>query len=112
MPAYIIKSEATITRQEGDTSEIKFIIPNVFPLYGEVFELIFAVYSRSGTRQFIKTTLNGDFVIDAQTATTYLQVDNTKGIWGTYRWELQYRDAGSITTIGKGNFEILKELIP
>lgn len=111
MPAYIIKSEATITRQEGDNSEIKFIIPSLFPLSGG-FVLKFAVYSRSGTKQFEKTTTNGDFVIDGQNATTYLEPNDTKGIWGTYRWELQYTESDEITTIGKGNFDILKELIP
>jgi hypothetical protein len=82
--------------------------------FGTVTFLKFAVYSRSGTLLFEKTW--EDFVIDVQQATIYLVPEDTRGNFGLQRWELQYSeivdDQTLITTIGKGNFVINKELIP
>lgn len=103
--AAILKAEnITIVRQEGDTSEIVFIVPEIVPLTGATAHL--QVRQKNGDAVLEPTTS-----ITGQTITIALVPNDTKGKAGTHNWELEIRAGEVITTIASGTFEIKKELV-
>jgi hypothetical protein len=105
MASYLIKKEIDITRQEGDTFDVRFIIPEILTL--TAFSVVkFNVYTGNGKSVFERT-----MIATGQTVETIFAPAETKGKAGRYRWELQVDTQGSIYTIGKGNFTINPELI-
>jgi len=103
MATYLISAEKTITRQEGDDADIVMIIPAEFDMTDAT--VMFQVFS--GGVAFIEKTPTPVL----QVITVTLDAVDTKGYKGTKRWELQVTKAGKITTLGKGDFVIVKELI-
>lgn len=106
MATLLIKSEKQITRQEGDDSDIVFTVPGIFPLTDSTVE--FSIFQAG--RKIIRK-LTSDVDITDQVITVPLLASDTKGKSGSHRWELQITRGGKITTIGKGSFNILAELI-
>jgi hypothetical protein len=114
MATYLIKSEKTITRQEGDTADIVMVVPAALDmdLYPDV---IFLVVNSDAETVFQKDTIESTptiTVID-QTITIPLLDTDTKGYAGEHRWELQVADFSTpdIRTIGRGDFIINAEII-
>lgn len=108
MNSYIITQEITITRQEGDTGVLQFVVPNI--LNPANFDITFQVWrmSRENSLLFKKE----DWTVEGQQITTSLTEADTKGFAGRWRWEMQFTSAVEIITVGRGAFEIIKELIP
>ena len=104
MSTYLIQSEIDITRQEGDDADIVFNVPAEFSLTDAT--VIFQVQTSKGTLIFEKTPTPS-----LQVITITIDAVDTKGYVGTKRWELQVTRSGKITTIGRGDFIIVKELI-
>jgi len=108
MDSYIVIKETTIKRQEGDTGSIAFILPEIFDLTDKTFT--FVVKTPVGNLVFEKT--DDDWQRAGQEITAQLAADDTKGFAGNFhRWELQMQDDNNITTLAKGTFQILTELI-
>jgi hypothetical protein len=104
MSTYLISSEKTITRQEGDDADLVITVPALYSMTGAT--VIFEVQDAKGTVIFRKTPTPALQVITI----TFDAVD-TKGYSGNRRWELQCTKSAKITTIGRGDFIITKEMI-
>jgi 2-keto-4-pentenoate hydratase/2-oxohepta-3-ene-1,7-dioic acid hydratase in catechol pathway len=104
MATYLIANEIDITRQEGDTADIVFTVPETLSITGAT--AIFQVTDAKGNIIMTKTPTPVGQVITVPLAPT-----DTKGYYGSKLWELQITKSGSIYTIGKGNFIIVKERI-
>lgn len=104
MATYLISSEKTITRQEGDDADIVMTIPAAFSMTGAT--VIFQVEDAKGNIIFTKTPTPV-----LQVITITIDAANTKGYSGNRRWELQVTKGGKITTLGRGDFVIVKEMI-
>ena len=98
-----------LTRQEGDDSDVVFIVPAEALTLTVDTTAIFQVKSIKEVIQFTKSsTIN----ITSQTITIPFIPSDTKGKSGNHRWELQVTDDSFvIKTIGGGMFRIRKELI-
>lgn len=104
MATYLIKSEKSITRQEGDSADIIVNVPALFPLVGA--SVRFGVYDNSGIRKIYKS---GDAItIEAQKITIPLLPADTKGLPNSLVWEMEVEIAGNVYTIGRGKFIIIK----
>jgi hypothetical protein len=106
MATFIIKQEIPITRQEGDHSDIVIHVPAILPIDGATVE--FAVF-KAGAKIIKK--VNADMTITDQVITIPFLPADTKGKPGTHKWELQIIRESVITTIGRGPFIIVQELI-
>lgn len=104
MATYLISSEKTITRQEGDDADIVMTIPDEFSMTGAT--VIFQVEDSKGNVIFTKEPTPA-----LQVITITIDAADTKGKYGNRRWELQVTKAGKITTLGRGDFIIVKEMI-
>lgn len=104
MSTYLIAAEKTITRQEGDDADIVIIIPDEFSMTGAT--VIFQVEDTKGNVIFTKTPTPA-----LQIITITLAAGDTKGKYGNKRWELQVTKDSKITTLGRGDFIIVKEMI-
>ena len=104
MSTYLIASEKTITRQEGDDADIVMTIPDEFSMTGAT--VIFQVEDTKGNVIFTKTPTPS-----LQVITIPIDAVDTKTHYGNRRWELQVTRSEKITTIGRGDFIIDKEMI-
>lgn len=110
MATYLIKSEKSITRQEGDTADIVFVIPDIFDL--SLYKFDFRVYDANNRTLISKNTVAAGIIKNQQTITIPLLVTDTKGKSGKHGWELEIsNDMPEVITIGKGPFIILSERI-
>ena len=106
MASYIIKQEITIERQEGDTSDLEILVPEVLDM--ATYEPTFYVIDRAKNK--LITKLPADFVIDGQTITTNFAIGDTAGKVGKYRWQLEISNGTNTYTIGRGNFVIIDDI--
>jgi hypothetical protein len=96
-----------IIRQEGDTSMLEFHVPADILLTG--FEARFGVFKKNGDPLFVKNgSISGQII--------YFEIDavDTLHKVGTHLWELEIRKyipRDEVYTIGKGDFEIHKQLL-
>jgi hypothetical protein len=96
-----------IIRQEGDTSMLQFYVPADILLDG--FEARFGVFKKNGDLLFVKNgSISGQII--------YFEIDavDTLHKVGTHLWELEIRKyipRYEVYTIGKGDFEIHKQLL-
>jgi len=113
MATYLISSEITITRQEGDTADIVFTGPGASVIdFTNYTEVTFAVKTNGQTAVFEKSISEGTISKNEQVITIPLLSADTKGKAGTHRWEMQISNATpEIITIGKGRFVITSEII-
>jgi hypothetical protein len=108
MPAYLIKKRHTITRKSGDSSEIVFTIPATHPMQPGVL-LRFGI--ADGNRIFLLKNIEA-MTVDGQQVRVPLDKIDLKGRSGRSDWELEYTGiTGLATTLGNGDFNILKELL-
>ncbi len=105
--SYLVKRPLKITRQEGDTGSVVFIVPDTIPMTGKT--ATFAVVSKTGVPIFTKT--GGQITVDTQTITVPLVANDTKTWQGVHFWELQVTSLTEVITLGRGDFEIINELI-
>ena len=110
MSSYIVKSPITITRQEGDNSDLEIKIPVELDITNA--DIKFQVSDQYG-RAIIEKDLASGITKTGQDIAIELLPDDTKGYSGTQQWELQLDDQLSykIVTVGKGKFIIEKEII-
>jgi len=106
MATYLIAQEIAITRQEGDLADVVFVVPDVLSMTGK--EATFKVNSDKYGSFIAKESSAGDITIVGQTITIPLLAADTKDKKGRHRWELEV--TGPIT-IGRGVFNVIKELI-
>lgn len=96
-----------IIRQEGDTSMLEFHVPGDIVLTG--FEARLGVFKKNGDALFI---LNGAVI--GQTIHFSIAPADTLHRVGIHQWELEIRKYipnEEVYTIGKGDFEIQKQLL-
>lgn len=104
MPTYLIKSDITITRQEGDVADIVITVPVLLSMTGKTAK--FSVFDTNNKAIIAKTT--GTLTIDGQVITIQLLPADTLRKAGKHRWELEVVDANGPITIGRGPFVIVK----
>jgi len=106
MATFLIKKEKTITRQQGDTSDVTFVFPDV--INPEDFSIKFSVWSNvsQGTLLFEKT--QDDMEIGEQTVAIPIDREDTVTVNGDRYWELVIYNEHVTHTIGKGTFKIEK----
>lgn len=111
MPTYIVAQELEIVRQEGDTCDVKFTVPETLSIDG--YRVNFMVRSVDGEIIIDKST-DGDRGIDVenQDITVSIDPEDTGQRSGTHRWELEISGGvyGTIT-IGRGDFVIMESII-
>ena len=107
MPTYLIKSEITITRQEGDVADVTITVPSVLDMTNRTPR--FQVRDAAGKRLIDKTV--PDVVVTEQVIFVPLLPADTAGKPGKHRWELEVTDTNGPVTIGRGDFNVVKQLI-
>ena len=106
MATYLITREITITRQEGNPSDVIINVPESLSLSGKTAH--FRVVDSAGK---IIIDKEDEIVIDGQTLTVLLVASDTARKSGKFRWQLDVSDANGPITIGKGDFVINKSII-
>lgn len=107
--SYIVRKKAKIRRQEGDTGSIVFTVPDGLSLSGKA--ALFQVRDSSGTSIFRKSTLDSSIIIALQVITVNLDGTEGLGCDGLHNWGLKISDASNTITIGKGPYEIIKQIV-
>jgi len=115
--SYLVRTQFTITIQEGDTGSIPFIVPALFDMTGK--DIIFEVEDEDGISVFKKQLDSAETEIElalddssGQLFYVLLDGEESKGHAATnHSWELQAYDDEEINTIGKGTFVIQSEII-
>ena len=107
MPTYLVKTKYKITRQEGDTADIGFIVPDVIDMTGR--KVLFQVRDESDNLRIEKTDTAG-ITVTGQGIIVDLSPADSTGNDGIHNWELQVMNPESTITIGKGQFVILKQV--
>jgi len=115
MDTFLIKTEKTITRQEGDTAGISILVPT--PPNGidlDTYDATFVVVNSDGVEIIRKESFSSvpGITITDQTIDIPLYVDDTTTYAGEHRWELQLSNATpEVITIGRGDFIIIAQII-
>jgi len=113
MATYLYGSLITITRQEGDTADLVFTVPDSLSMtpFTEVkFQLNKGL--TGSTMRWIKKLSLAEMTVALQVITIPLNAADTTGYSGNNNWELEVSNATpTIITIGKGTFVITKEII-
>lgn len=104
MATYIVKNWKKITRQEGNTADIVFIIPNIIPLSNAAIK--FTVVNACFIKVIEKN--NSGMVIEGQKITIPLLENDTKSKDHICVWQLDVTKNNETITIGKGDFVIIK----
>jgi len=108
MATYIVATEITITRKEGNLADIAFTVPDIFSLTGKTVK--FAVEDINGSSIMLKE--GADVTIAGQLITIPLLPADTDNHAGKHRWEMNAYDAElQPITIGRGVFVIDKKLL-
>jgi hypothetical protein len=111
MPTYLIKKEKKITRQSGDDSEVSFILPEVFP--PDETELRFGIfYNQSTNREPLIIFEHLEAQVEENKVTFFIDKEITANKKGPFLWELEVTHEGRTHTIGRGEFELIKKLMP
>lgn len=106
--AIIRGRDIEILRQEGDTSDVSFIVPDALNLPVTTT----AIFEVKDSKYNVIFTVDTAITITGQNIFIPLAPSDTKGYFGNFRWELQIKDTSfGILTIGGGIFKIRKELI-
>lgn len=103
MPTFLVRKTFKIARQEGDKSDIVFTVPDLLPLTGKTAR--FGIFKTTGEEILIKNNCS----IVGQIITVDLLANDLKGKSGVWVWELEVAQNSEPITIGKGEFEVIKE---
>lgn len=106
MATFLIKKEKTITRQQGDTSDVTFVFPDVIP--PAAYSINFSVWSNASQGDLLFEKDQSQMQIEEQTVTVPISREETSGISGERYWELRIFNEHTSHTIGKGIFKVLK----
>jgi hypothetical protein len=109
MSTYLIKEDFTITRQQGDISDVVFVLQNTLPLTGLTVK--FHVFNTKDECLLAKISPT-DITVLGQQITIPLLKDDTETLKGTLRWECELTSSTKRITIGKGAFVVVKTHIP
>jgi len=112
MATYLIKEDIDITRQEGDTADIEFTVPAMLDLVS--YPIVkFQTKKKYGGTIILDKTVGSGLAVAGQVVTVTLDSVDTKGVnRGTFKWELEISNTTpEIITIGRGTFDVVKELI-
>lgn len=105
MATYLIAKEITITRKEGDKSDVVFTVPEIIDLADKTVR--FGIFRQDGSE--VHVPLPENIAKSGQVITIDFPADAFLGQEGTHVWELEVSANDSPITIGKGDFKILKE---
>jgi hypothetical protein len=105
MPTFLVKQEKTIIRQEGDTADVVFNLPEIID--PSEYEIKFSLFSNvaQGTILFSKTD---EIIVEGQQITVPILPADTLNKQGEKYWELSIETSEVKHTIGKGIFKIVK----
>ena len=106
MATYLIKNKFTITRQEGDISDVVFDMQAAMSLTGLTVK--FQVINSLGTVLLSKTSADGGITVTGQQIVIPLLSVDTEGRSGTHAWEMELTGSGVRITVGQGDFVIVK----
>jgi hypothetical protein len=109
MATYNTARDISLRRQEGDSSDLTVIVPTLLDMKGATVR--FQVKDIAGRLLIDKSTLQSTIFLEGQTIHLQFDPTDTKRRSGIHRWELEVTISGSIYTIARGSFEIVKELI-
>lgn len=109
MATYLIGSETTITRQEGDSADIVMVVPDTLDM-DSYPNVKLQVKTTKGVLLIDKATGSG-ISVTGQTITVTLNPVDTKNRSGRHKWECEINDGTNYITIARGPFEIEAELI-
>jgi len=109
MSTYLIENEYTITRQQGDISDVVFVLQNTLPLAGKTVK--FHVYNTKDDCLMAKVSPDTITVVGQQITIPLLKND-TELLKGTLRWECELTSLTERITIGHGPFVVVKTHIP
>ena len=109
MATYLIDNQFTIRRQQGDISDIIFIVQNTLLISGMVVK--FQVRNNKGELVMDKVSPTNITVAGQQITIPLLQED-TQALRGSLTWECEITSTGKRITVGQGIFEIIKTYIP
>ena len=109
MSTYLIENQFAITRQQGDISDIVFVLQNTLPLTGMTVK--FQVRNTKNELLIDKVSPTNITVVGQQITIPLLKVD-TETLKGTLNWECEITKEGTRITIGQGEFIVVKTYIP
>ena len=109
MSTYLIENQFPITRQQGDISDVVFVLQNTLPLTGMTVK--FQVRNSRGDLLLDKVSPTNITVVGQQITIPLLKVD-TETLKGTLTWECEITKEGTRITIGQGEFIVVKTYIP
>lgn len=108
--ATYLKTDTTLTRQEGDTAEIVLVVPNIINM-DDFTEIKFKA-TKKGSTIISKSLLAGTIIKSDQTITVNIFTNDTKGHAGNCEWELEIsNETPTVHTIAGGPLIIKKEII-
>lgn len=110
MPTYIIDREIAITRQEADTADVVFTVPDLLDM-SRFSEVRFQVANSMRSNVLKKSLTEGSLSLQGQVITVPLQSADTKGKSGKFKWELEISNATEVITIGRGDFIVVPQQI-
>ncbi|MCX6223155.1 MAG: hypothetical protein NTV01_00115 [Bacteroidia bacterium] len=109
MTTYLRGKPFKISRQEGDTADIVFHVPDCIPMTG--MDVLLQVRNASGDLLFGKrNTPTGGITVDNQRIHVSLDPIDTIGYHGTHNWELQVSNSIRVQTLAGGVFIIIREI--
>ena len=108
MATYLIQNDFTITRQEGDISDIVFVVQNTLLLTGMTVK--FQVFNSKSEIMMDKVSPTNITVVSQQITIPLLQAD-TQSLKGSMTWECELTGTGKRITICKGAFVIINTKI-
>lgn len=112
MATYLIKEDIEIVRQEGDTADIEFTVPEALDM--TLYPVVkFQTKKTYGSAIILDKSVGSGLAVVGQAITVTLDSADTKGVnRGSFKWELEISNTDpEIITIGRGGFTVEKELI-
>ena len=103
---YIILREIPISRQEADTGNLVFEVPEFLPITSRT--ITFQVIDRN--EELIIEISGAQWHKNGQIISTTLNPADTDGLAGKHRWTLVVQDANTRYNIGAGPFTIIPKL--
>jgi hypothetical protein len=111
MATFLIKKEYKITRQEGDDCDVVLVLPSILPININTNYTFTVTGSIQSSNKVLFKKLNANMTISGLNITIPINAADTKNKVGISRWEFQIETNGKIITVGRGDFEIIKEII-
>jgi hypothetical protein len=103
--SYIVRVKKKITRKEGNSGRIRFIMPVTFSMIGK--DVLFQVRDERDRLILDKSTDDGITITD-QTIEIELLSTDLVGNVGNHEWEMLISEGDDYDTLGEGCFVVTK----